>query len=50
MSIFQVDLTDNAAQIGYILHRGDAKDPGPDQFWVFGEYRLRGMAVAGRRS
>ena len=35
--VFQVDLTDNAAQIGYILHRGDAKDPGPDQFWVFGD-------------
>ena len=34
---FKVPLFENAAQIGYILHRGDTKDPGPDQFLVFAD-------------
>jgi glycosidase len=29
--IFRVDLAAGATQLNYILHRGDAKDPGPDQ-------------------
>ncbi len=29
---YRVDLVDNAGTLAYILHRGDAKDPGPDQF------------------
>ncbi len=33
---FRVDLADGADQLAYILHRGDTKDPGPDQFLVFG--------------
>jgi hypothetical protein len=33
---FRVDLVDGADQLAYILHRGDLKDPGPDQFLVFG--------------
>ena len=36
--VFQVPLLENAAQMGYILHRGDEKDPGPDQFLVFDEH------------
>ncbi len=32
---FRIDLADGADQLAYILHRGDAKDPGPDQFLVF---------------
>jgi hypothetical protein len=36
--VFRVDLFDGAAQIGYILHRGDEKDPGPDQFLDFSTY------------
>jgi glycosidase len=32
---FQVPLVDGADQLAYILHRGDTKDPGPDQFLVF---------------
>ena len=32
---FEVPLNAGAAQIGYIFHRGDTKDPGPDQFLVF---------------
>ena len=36
-AIFKVNLTANAQQIGYIFHKGDEKDPGPDQFLVFGD-------------
>jgi Bacterial pullanase-associated domain len=32
---FRIDLADGAEQLAYILHRGDTKDPGPDQFLVF---------------
>ena len=35
---FRVDLADGADQLAYILHRGDTKDPGPDQFLVFDAY------------
>ncbi len=35
---FRVDLSDGAEQLAYILHRGDTKDPGPDQFLVFANY------------
>ena len=35
--VFKVDLTENAQQIGYIFHRGDEKDPGPDQFLTFAD-------------
>jgi hypothetical protein len=29
--VFRVDLAAGATQLNYILHRGDTKDPGPDQ-------------------
>jgi glycosidase len=35
---FKVPLVDGASQLAYILHRGDTKDPGPDQFLVFDRY------------
>ena len=35
---FQVDLADGADQLAYLLHRGDTKDPGPDQSLVFDAY------------
>jgi glycosidase len=35
---FRVDLMDGADQLAYILHRGEAKDPGPDQFLVFDSF------------
>jgi glycosidase len=35
---FRVELADGADQLAYILHRGDTKDPGPDQFLVFDAY------------
>ena len=34
----RIDLSDGADQLAYILHRGDTKDPGPDQFLVFDTY------------
>ncbi|MEZ4861654.1 MAG: pullulanase-type alpha-1,6-glucosidase [Caldilineaceae bacterium] len=36
--VFQVPLIADAQQIGYIFHRGDTKDPGPDQFLEFKTY------------
>jgi hypothetical protein len=36
--VFQVDLVDGAEQLAYILHRGDTKDPGPDQLLTFDTY------------
>ncbi|MCB0123255.1 MAG: hypothetical protein KDE58_13460, partial [Caldilineaceae bacterium] len=35
---FEIPLADGAAELAYILHRGDAKDPGPDQFLNFEKY------------
>lgn len=35
---FRIDLADGADQLAYILHRGDTKDPGPDQFLVFNSF------------
>ncbi|MGD8586585.1 MAG: alpha-amylase family glycosyl hydrolase, partial [Chloroflexota bacterium] len=36
--IFNVPLADGATQLAYILHRGDTKDPGPDQFLTLDEW------------
>ena len=41
-AVFRVDLADGAEQLAYILHRGDAKDPGPDQSIDFAIYGPRG--------
>jgi pullulanase-type alpha-1,6-glucosidase len=30
--VFEVPLADGAPELAYVLHRGDDKDPGPDQF------------------
>jgi len=35
---FEVSLIDAADELAYILHRGDTKDPGPDQFLDFSKY------------
>ena len=32
---FEVPVVDGAPQLAYIIHRGDQKDPGPDQFLTF---------------
>ncbi len=34
----RVELAEGAEQLAYILHRGDTKDPGPDQSLVFANY------------
>lgn len=34
---WKVRLTPNATQLAYIIHKGDEKDPGPDQFLVFAD-------------
>ncbi|MBE2231901.1 MAG: pullulanase-type alpha-1,6-glucosidase, partial [Anaerolinea sp.] len=36
-AVFKVNLTANAQQVNYIFHRGDEKDPGPDQFLVLAD-------------
>ena len=36
--VFRVPLVDGADQLAYILHRGDTKDPGPDQSLVFANF------------
>jgi len=35
---FRIDLVDGADQLAYIIHRGDTKDPGPDQSLVFDSF------------
>jgi len=35
---FEVPLAAGATELAYILHRGDTKDPGPDQFLQVGTY------------
>ena len=35
---FRVPLVDGADGLAYILHRGDTKDPGPDQVLVFDDF------------
>nr|QGF22313.1 alpha-amylase [uncultured bacterium] len=51
--VFKVDLADEAPELAYILHRGDTKDPGPDQFLNFSTYgyevwQLEGEGPAGQ--
>lgn len=36
--VFKIDLLDGAKELAYIIHRGDEKDPGADQFLDFGIY------------
>ncbi|HEY3485687.1 MAG TPA: pullulanase-associated domain-containing protein, partial [Ilumatobacteraceae bacterium] len=36
--VFRVPLVDGATTLSYIIHRGDTKDPGPDQSLVFDRF------------
>ncbi len=36
--VFEVPLFSDAQEMGYIFHRGDEKDPGPDQFLNFAQH------------
>jgi hypothetical protein len=45
--VFRIDLVPSASQPAYIIHRGDTKDPGPDQFlsfdpWGYEVWQLEG--------
>lgn len=44
---FKVELFPGATEIGYILHRGDQKDPGPDQFLTFDQYGYEVWQLSG---
>ena len=44
---FEVPLTDGATQLAYIIHRGDEKDPGPDQFLNLNSYGYEVWQLAG---
>ena len=35
---FEIPLVDGATELAYIIHRGDTKDPGPDQFLNLNTY------------
>ena len=44
---FKIDLVPGAHELAYIIHRGDTKDPGPDQFlrvdpWGYEVWQLEG--------
>ena len=44
---FQIDLVPAATELAYILHRGDTKDPGPDQFLDLGTYGYEVWQLSG---
>lgn len=44
---FEIDLIENATELAYILHRGDEKDPGPDQFLDFAIYGYEVWQLSG---
>ena len=37
-AVWEIDLVDGASDLAHIIHRGDEKDPGPDQFLNFATY------------
>ncbi|MGD9093300.1 MAG: pullulanase-associated domain-containing protein, partial [Anaerolineales bacterium] len=45
--VFKIDLVDDAPLLAYIIHRGDNKDPGPDQFLVFDEWGYEVWQLSG---
>ncbi len=44
---WDVRLTDDAARVGFIVHKGDIKDPGPDMFLVLGQHGREVWLVSG---
>ncbi|MEZ4658407.1 MAG: pullulanase-type alpha-1,6-glucosidase [Caldilineaceae bacterium] len=44
---WRIPLADGAHQLAYIIHRGDAKDPGPDQFLNLDQYGYAVWQFAG---
>ncbi len=47
---WDLKLTDNAKKIGFIIHRGDSKDPGPDMFLMLEEHGREVWIVSGRQN
>lgn len=47
---WDVSLTDGAEKVGFIVHRGDSKDPGPDMSLVLAEQGDEIWLVSGRTS
>lgn len=45
--VFEVDLEEGAPSLAYILHRGDTRDPGPDQSLVFSSWGYEVWQVEG---
>ncbi len=46
-AVFEVPLADGATELAYIIHRGDAKDPGPDQFLNLNSYGYEVWQLSG---
>ncbi len=44
---WDVGLAEGAARVGFIVHKGDLKDPGPDQFLVLGTHGREIWLVSG---
>ncbi len=44
---WDVRLTDDAARVGFIVHKGDIKDPGPDMFLVLAQHGREVWLVSG---
>ena len=45
---WDIRLTENARKVGFIIHRGDAKDPGPDMVLSIEKDGREGWLVSGR--
>ena len=45
--VFEVPLVVGAPELAYIIHRGDSKDPGPDQFLVLDEWGYEVWQLSG---
>jgi len=46
---WDLTLTDGAAKVGFIIHKGDSKDPGPDMFMNIADHGREVWIVSGRQ-
>ena len=46
-AVYEVPLADGATELAYIIHRGDEKDPGPDQFLSLNMYGYEVWQLSG---
>ncbi len=47
---WDIKLTAEPVKVGFIIHRGDSKDPGPDMYLNIGEHGREVWIVSGRQS